>query len=98
MWRTTGWVSDSLSRVLASVEYPGLLEQRFTYEVAGEWPDIVRFLLEIEQADAWADVAYLKVSRGANVGGRETGERPVALTISMFSSPPLQKGGPSAGA
>lgn len=77
---------------LASVEYPGLLEQRFAYEVAGHWPDIVRFLKEIEMADAWADVAYLKVSRGGNSRGKESGERPIALTISMFSAPPLQKG------
>lgn len=83
---------------LSSVEYPGLLEQRFMYEVAGKWPDIVGFLKEIEQADAWADVAYLKVARGGKVGSKESGERPVALTISMFSAPPLQEGSLSAGA
>lgn len=77
---------------LASVEYPGLLEQRFTYEVAGEWPNIVLFLRDIELSDAWADVAYLKVSHGGKTAGNESNERPVALTISMFSAMPLQKG------
>lgn len=73
---------------LPPVEYPGLLEERFTYEVSGNWPDIVGFLQAIESMDAWADVAYFKVSRGGSTGGRETTERPVALTISMFSALP----------
>ena len=70
---------------LTSRAYPGMLEQRYAYEVTGSTPDLVRFLKSIEQTDFWADVSYLKVDRGTVAGETATNARVAALTISLFS-------------
>ncbi len=66
--------------------YPGLLEQRYTYEVTGSLPDLVLFLRAIEDADFWADVSYLSIDRGRQAAGSASTERLAALTISLFSA------------
>jgi len=66
--------------------YPGLLEQRYAYEVTGTMPDIARFLKAIEDAKFWADVSYLRIGAGTQQGDGNSGERVAALTISIFSS------------
>lgn len=73
---------------LTSRRYPGLLEQRYAYEVSGSLPDLIRFLKSIEESDFWADVSYLALDSGnarANAAGRGRAERVAALTISLFS-------------
>ncbi|MFH1107979.1 MAG: hypothetical protein V1790_02105 [Planctomycetota bacterium] len=80
---------------LTSRSYPGLLEQRFAYEVMGTMPDLARFFRAIEEADFWADVSYLKIDGGPrqaaarDQGGSvpTTDERVASLTISIFSAP-----------
>ncbi|MBI4717854.1 MAG: hypothetical protein HY763_08635 [Planctomycetes bacterium] len=71
-----------------SRSYPGLLEQCFTYEVAGTTGDLLRFLREIEETGYWADVSYLKIDEGRSSGEPTVGRRVAALTVSLFSSPP----------
>lgn len=66
--------------------YPGLLEQRYAYEVSGSMPDITRFLKAIEDAKFWADVSYLKIDAGSRQVGPASIERVASLTISVFSS------------
>ena len=66
--------------------YPGLLEQRYAYEVSGSMPDIARFLKAIEDAKFWADVSYLKIDAGSRQAGPASIERVASLTISVFSS------------
>ncbi len=66
--------------------YPGLIEQRYAYEVSGAMPDIVRFLKAIEDAKFWADVSYLKIDSGSRQGESAPRERVASLTISVFSS------------
>jgi hypothetical protein len=73
---------------LTSRAYPGMLEQRYAYEVAGATADLVRFLSSIEQTDFWADVSYLKVDRGTGAEEMATSARVAALTISVFSLSP----------
>lgn len=82
-------------RPLPSRSYPGLLEQRYAYEVAGSTLDLVRFLKAIEDTDFWADVSYLTVAQGTGAGrARGSTSRGVSetsratLTISMFSAAP----------
>lgn len=75
---------------LASKAYPGLLEKRFAYEVAGELPDIIRFLGAVESTDFWADVGYLRLSSKAAGGGAMGTQRLAGLTISMFSALPVE--------
>ena len=41
--------------------YPGLLEQRFAYEVTGTTHDLARFFKAVESSSAWTDIGYLKV-------------------------------------
>ena len=50
--------------------YPGMLEQRFSYEVAGSLPDLARFLSAIESSDAWADVSFFKIETVRGAGYR----------------------------
>ncbi len=66
--------------------YPGLLEQRYTYEVTGSLPDLVLFLKAIEDADFWADVSYLAIDRGRRAADSASADRLAALTISLFSA------------
>ncbi len=71
---------------LASRSYPGLLEQRYVYEVIGTMPDLARFFKAIEDAEFWADVSYLKIDGGRRNSGEPTDERVASLTISLFSA------------
>lgn len=72
---------------LPSRHYPGLLEQRYAYEVSGSFPAITRFLKSIEEADFWADVSYLKVDGGGGSEAVARSERGAVLTLSLFSAP-----------
>ena len=72
---------------LPSRRYPGLLEQRYTYEVSGSFPALTRFLKSIEEADFWADVSYLKVDCGGGPKVVAGDERRAELTLSLFSAP-----------
>jgi len=78
---------------LAALEYPGLLEQRYAYEVVGSFPDLLRFLRAIEQTDYWADVSYLKLDRGVGPQDALAGQRTAALTISLFAASAEVAGG-----
>ena len=71
---------------LAPRTYPGLLEQRYAYEVSGSMPDIARFLKAIEDARFWADVSYLKIDAGSRQVDPASIDRVASLTISVFSS------------
>jgi len=74
---------------LSARQYPGLLEQRFVYEVTGSTTEIVDFLRDIEQTDYWADVGYLKIER-ATQNGLSVPQREAALTFSLFSALPSE--------
>ncbi len=69
--------------------YPGLLEQRFAYEVRGATPDLVRFLDAVEHTDFWADVSYFNLDARSNNNQQTPDRRVMALTFSMFSSSPV---------
>ncbi len=87
---------------LSSREYPGLLEQRYAYEVLGSMPDLTRFFKDIEEADFWVDIAFVKIEQrqadpgavhNASMGeGGESPARPAGperlavLTVSLFSA------------
>lgn len=55
--------------------YPGLLEQRYAYEVIGTMPDLARFFKAVEDAEFWADIGYLKIDGGQPQEGGHSGER-----------------------
>ena len=84
-------------RPLASRRYPGLLEQRFLYEVMGSVIDLVAFLKSIENAEFWADVSHLKTERGP--GGLTAADHEIvaALTVSLFSGLAIDKAAQSEG-
>lgn len=71
---------------LAARHYPGLLEQRYAYEVSGSLPNLLRLLRSIEQADFWADVSYLEVQSGMSSRAPTSGQPVTVLTISLFSA------------
>ncbi|MGB2984559.1 MAG: hypothetical protein WBE26_01640 [Phycisphaerae bacterium] len=71
---------------LAERRYPGLLEQRYAYEVTGSLPDLVGFLQSIESTDFWADVSYLKVVRGVGPEEAVSDKRVALLTLSLFAA------------
>ncbi len=68
---------------LSPREYPGLLEQRFAYEVAGTMPDLARFFKAVELSPGWTDISYLKIDQGKGVAGAT--DRNALLTFSVFS-------------
>ena len=75
---------------VAHRQYPGLLEQRYTYELSGSTHDLIRFLSEVERTSYWADVSYLKVERGHAPAGGVSDERMARLTLSLFSALPVE--------
>ncbi len=85
---------------LSARTYPGLLEQRYVFEVAGSTQSIIRFLETIEQSDFWADVSYLVIDGNSRAGGRRAADpyaegstRQATLTISLFSAPATESTG-----
>lgn len=78
-------------------QYPGLLEQRYTYEVSGSMPNVARFLKAIEGADFWADVSYLSMGRGVGAEQAVVNKRVAELTLSLFSAPPPETEGENEG-
>jgi len=71
--------------------YPGMLEQRYAYEVSGAIPDIARFFKAVEDDDFWADISYLKIAGGdVPLGAATPDERTALLTISVFFALPTE--------
>ena len=70
--------------------YPGLLEHRYTFEVAGSIPDLMRFLHGVESATYWADIGYLQIDASAGAHTGDSQMRVAKLTFSLFSAPSLQ--------
>lgn len=68
---------------LSPREYPGLMEQRFAYEVNGTMPDLARFFKAVETAPGWTDISFLKIEQGASDG--DSKRRNALLTFSAFS-------------
>jgi hypothetical protein len=65
--------------------YPGLLEQRFLFEVSGATADLVQLLKSIEEIEAWADVSFIKIADGKSRQNSGADDRVAMLTISIFS-------------
>ena len=73
---------------LSPRDYPGLLEQRFAYEVSGTLPDLARFFKAVELSPSWTDISYLKVETGKSTEGES--HRSALLTFSVFSMGKVQ--------
>lgn len=68
---------------LSPREYPGLMEQRFAFEVAGTTTDLARFFKAVETSPGWTDISYLKIEPVATAGA--SADRIATLTFSVFS-------------
>lgn len=66
--------------------YPGLLEQRFAFEVSGRLVNLMQFFQEMEKIEFWADISYIRLTDGHNRPDQVTDDRSAALTISVFSA------------
>jgi len=71
---------------LAPRRYLGLLEQRFALEVSGTMPDLAAFFKAVEDAETWADIAYLKIINAETPTNGNMPERVATLTLSLFSA------------
>lgn len=78
---------------VGSRRYPGLLEQRFQYEVAGPGAGVLAFIKAIEESEFWADVAYLRIQSGNPTATGGGTSRVALLTISLFSALPPEMSG-----
>jgi hypothetical protein len=76
-------------------EYPGIMEQRFAYEVTGTMADLARFFKAVETSPDWADISYLKVEQGQST--ESTMDRNAVLTFSVFSMSKQQQPAASQG-
>jgi Tfp pilus assembly protein PilO len=65
-------------------EYPGLVEQLYAYDVVGAMPDLARFFKAVEDAELWADIAYLRIEN-VQEPTDGNGQRLASLTVSLFS-------------
>lgn len=66
--------------------YPGLMEERYSFDVAGTTDAVMRFLQGIERSEYWADVGYLKISSGAVGITPKPALRSANLILSLFST------------
>jgi hypothetical protein len=71
---------------LSPRNYPGLLEQRYAYDISGTAPDLLRFLRAIESLDYWCDVSYLSLERSQTHETQRMAKGAANLTLSLFSS------------
>lgn len=70
-------------RPLPGRTYPGLVEQRYHYEIEGEPLNVIRFFSLIESTNYWCDVSFFSLE-----GPGDTNKPAVAsLTLSLFSAP-----------
>lgn len=76
---------------VASRAYPGLLEERYAYEMHGATRDFVAFFAAIEMTDYWGDISYLKIDSGASSRTGLTDNRHASFTVSLFSAPPIEQ-------
>ena len=70
--------------------YPGLLEQRYAYELHGGTKDFVAFFAAVEQTSFWADISYLRFHDGGMSGPDSSGHRVASFTVSLFSAPKVE--------
>lgn len=82
---------------VGSRRYPGLLEQRFQYEVSGPGSGVLTFLKAIEESRFWADVGYLRIHSGNPTTAGGGAPRVALLTISLFSALPPEASGAATG-
>jgi hypothetical protein len=68
--------------------YPGVLEQRYTWKVAGSLSSVARFLRSVEESEMWADVSHLRVAAEHNSNPWATANRAAELTISLLTALP----------
>lgn len=66
--------------------YSGLLERPFTFELTGNYVNLLRFLMEVESMDAWADISHLKIDTPRARARVNHNNRSALLTFSLFSS------------
>ncbi|MCH9003020.1 MAG: hypothetical protein IIC02_10640 [Planctomycetes bacterium] len=71
--------------------YPGLLEQRYAYELHGATRDFVAFFAAVEQTNFWADISYLRLTDGGTSGPNSSDDRVASFTVSLFSAPEVEK-------
>ncbi|MCH8150358.1 MAG: hypothetical protein IH987_20670 [Planctomycetes bacterium] len=71
--------------------YPGLLEQRYAYEIRGATGDFIAFFAAVEQTDFWADISYLRFGDGGTSGADSANDRIASFTVSLFSAPVVEK-------
>lgn len=71
--------------------YPGLLEQRYAYELQGATRDFVAFFAAVEQTNFWADISYLRFAAGGTSGPNSSGDRVASFTVSLFSALEVEK-------
>jgi hypothetical protein len=73
---------------IASMEYAGLREQRYSLEAGGATSSLLAFLRAIEEASFWADVGYLKIEVAPPNLADPNERRVASLVISMFLAAP----------
>lgn len=71
--------------------YPGLLEQRYAYEMHGATRDFVAFFAAVEQTNFWADISYLRFGDGGTSGPDSSHDRVASFTVSLFSALEVEK-------
>lgn len=72
--------------------YPGLVEQRFAYEITGPVDNVIRFLAAVESTEFWCDISYFALEDGISNEPGQAAHPVASLTISMFHEPETKQG------
>lgn len=67
--------------------YPGLVEQRFTYELTGPVEKLAQFMAAMERSEYWCDIGFLALEEGTSADPGAAPAPVAHLTISMFFEP-----------
>jgi hypothetical protein len=66
--------------------YPGLVEFRYTMRARTDYPRLLAFLQQFQDASLWADFISVELGGRGTRPGTEVAEFPVALTLSLFAA------------
>lgn len=75
---------------LPAVNYPGILEQRYSMDARGSFADWITFLREFEDGEFWVDITHVRLASDQATGTTESAPS-AQMILSFFSA--VQEGG-----
>jgi hypothetical protein len=71
---------------LASEQYPGLVELRYTVQTRGRFDGLLGFLRAFERSTLWADITSLEIGGGGRETSADEQAQNASLVLSLFAA------------